>query len=778
MTRFKRSALYAAFVSGLVAAAASVIVAAPTPAPTPAPGAEPPPAAALANEPPIGAMVSATTEAALRPPGRIRLALVLSGGGARGAAHIGVLKVLEEHHVVPDLVVGTSMGSIIGGLYAAGWAPGEIETFLTETDFSVAFTDRVGREAKTYRRKKDDDLYLIQAKIRFKGFKPWLPRGVLGGQRLDLLLHAIEYTSTGENDFDAYPVPYRAVAADLVSGETVVIGEGSLAKAMRASMAVPGAFAPIELSGRTLVDGGAVANLPIRVARALGAERIIAVDITTPLTADAGQITSFLSVMDQNSTFLTAGNRLVDVANLTPEDIYIVPELGDIGFMNFKRAPEAIGIGETAARGVADRLAALRADDAAWIGFQDRHHRRPEAERVVDRVAVVNEAPIDDDILERRIEVPIGQPIEPHTFPERIMPLKALENIGPIETRFERGPEGGELTLRTSRAPYGRNSLELGLNLENDFEGTATYGLTARHQLLAVNRLGGEWQNILQGGSSNVFESQFYQPFGDAMRWFLAPRFRYRSDPKDIWVDGDNVAEYRVDGREMRIDAGTVFGDWGEFRLGLTGGRARERLVVGLPLFPEFEDNLGDWRAEFNVDTLDTTAFARRGTRVHLEYGESVEWLGTDIDYRWASFAAGQAMPFGRGTVVPSVEVTTRYDDAGTTLLNAYGLGGFLRLSGLATDELLGTRGGLARLMYYYQMANLNLGALTTKAYLGMSLEAGNVYFEADPVTWDSLRYGASIFVGAETVLGPAYLAWGYTEGGNQRFYLSIGRRY
>jgi len=734
--------------------------------------------AAAASGRPIGTIVSATTPEALRPPVPARLALVLSGGGARGAAHVGVLKVLEEHHVVPDLIIGTSMGSIIGGLYASGWSPVEIEHLIEATDWTAVFSDRVGREDKTYRRRKDDDLHLVRAKLRFRGLKPWLPPGVLGGQRLDLLLHALEYISTGATDFDLLPVPYRAVAADLVSGGTVVIGEGSLATAMRASMAVPGAFAPAEINGRMLVDGGVVANLPIRVARALGAQRIIAVDITTPLVGSREQITSFLSVVDQNMSFLTTANRLIDVASLTPDDLYLEPALGDLGFMSFKRATEAIDIGEATARAAAGRIGAFAAGDAEWAAFKARHRRRPEAERIVDEVEVDNEAPIDDAIVRRRVAVPLGKPIDPQTFPGQIVPLRGLEYFGPIDTGFRRAGGRGVLRLHATRAPYGRNSLQLGLNLENDFEGEATYALLARHQLLAANRRGGEWQNILEGGSTSVIESEFYQPLDDAMRWFVAPRAGYRRQPRDIWVDGRNVAEYSVESRGLGLDGGRLFGDWGELRAGLSAGRAAGTLRVGQPVLPEFADDLGDWHAEFNVDTLDSTAFARRGTAVHLAYGEGADWLGSDREFRWAIAAARQAHPFGRGTVVPSIEVATRFNDAETTLFDAYGLGGFLRLSGLATNEILGTKGGVARLIYYHQVARLDLGALSTRAYVGLSLEAGNVYGEDDPVTWRSLRHGGSIFVGAETVLGPAFLAWGVTDGGNQRVYLAIGRSY
>jgi NTE family protein len=282
-----------------------------------APGTAPP------ERPDVTASVAGMVpkEPAIKPAKKKpRLALVLSGGGARGAAHIGVLKVLEEMHIEPDLIVGTSMGSIVGGLYAAGYSAREIAAITEETDWKRLFVDRVDRPDRSYRRKQDDATLLIPLRLRFKGWKPYLPPALLGGQRLDLLLRSLEIQATSVHDFDNLPIPFRAVAANLENGQAVVIDHGSLSTAMRASMAIAGLFPPVEMDGMKLIDGGAAANLPIGIAQALGAEKIIAVDITSPLgaTHDLGSV---FQIYTQWTGYVTEVNRREDLKKLRPGDI-------------------------------------------------------------------------------------------------------------------------------------------------------------------------------------------------------------------------------------------------------------------------------------------------------------------------------------------------------------------------------------------------------------------------------------------------------------------------
>jgi NTE family protein len=295
------------------------------------------------------------------------LVLVLSGGGARGAAHIGVIRVLEELHIAPDMVVGTSMGAIIGGLYAAGWSPDDMEHLVQAIDWENVFTDRVERRNRSFRRKQDDFPLMIQGRLHFEGLKPVMPSGIIDGQRLELMLRTIEALSPTTADFDDLPIRYRAVAASIATGEPVVISSGSLATAMRASMSVPGALPPVKLDGRDLVDGGITANLPVGIAHDLGARRIIAVDISSPLIEEEDEhFESFMSVYNHLNTLLTAGNRDRDVARLTRDDLLIVPDLGDISFVGFDRLKEAIDLGEEAARRHIDLLRAYAAADGVW----------------------------------------------------------------------------------------------------------------------------------------------------------------------------------------------------------------------------------------------------------------------------------------------------------------------------------------------------------------------------------------------------------------------------
>ncbi len=326
-----------------------------------------------------------------------KLVLVLSGGGARGAAHIGVLKVLEELHIKPDLIVGTSMGSIIGGLYAAGWSPTEIEELLASIDWNAVFSDKVPRSDLSFRRKQDDRPILIQARLYFKGWKPYLPAGILGGQRLELLMDALQADSAFPADsanLDDLNIPFRAVAADIVTGQPVIIKNATLAAAMRASMSIPGAFSPVELDGKKLVDGGSVANLPVGIAKKLGATSVIAVDISSPLVADEDELEDFFSVFNQLNSLLTVGNRDRDVALLDDDDVLIQPDLGDISFVGFDRALEAVNIGETTAHEMAETLARFATeDDQEWEAYIARQRRRQRGPVTIDRVRINNTAP-------------------------------------------------------------------------------------------------------------------------------------------------------------------------------------------------------------------------------------------------------------------------------------------------------------------------------------------------------------------------------------------------
>jgi NTE family protein len=705
-----------------------------------------------------------------------KLVLVLSGGGARGAAHIGVLRVLEELHVAPDLIVGTSMGSIIGGLYAAGWSPDDIEKLVEMIDWERVFTDRVERQDLSFRRKQDDRPLMIQGRIHFEGLKPVLPSGVITGQRLEIILRLVDALSPTTTDFDELPIPYRAVAADIATGEAVVIGSGSLATAMRASMSVPGAVPPVQLEGRELVDGGIAANLPVEIAQRLGATHIIAVDISSPLLEEGQEFENFMSVFSHLNSLLTVGNRDRDLRRLGEQDTLIVPALGDISFVSFDRLQDAIAIGEEAARLEVDDLRRHAASDERWKAFAARQRAEPFVDLTIDRIRVDNSSRVDDRLVQRALTLGLPGTFDSRDLGADLLQLYNTRYFGVLGFELEESPEGGhELVVHTPPPKHGRGSLQLGFGFLDDLDGGATYHLQGRHQLLPVNRRGGEWQTLFQIGTEAGVRTEFYQPLDWGMRWFAEAALEYEKGTQEIWSGGSAIAEYQFTHYLAQVSAGRVLGRWGELRATAFRSQNRGAPRIGLPEFGSASEELGGGTLRFRVDTENSVVFPRHGSDIELSYSRSSAALGTDYGFeRWWA-RASHAWSFGGTTVQPGIEYGENIDDV-ESFFALYDLGGLFRLSGLGTKELLGDRAALVRVIAYHRLFRFEMAGIKVRMYAGASAEMGNAFlFEDTSFTWDTMTKAGSVFVGADTFLGPAILAYGFAEGGRQRVYLAIG---
>ncbi|MGH8268924.1 MAG: patatin-like phospholipase family protein, partial [Steroidobacteraceae bacterium] len=309
-------------------------------------------------------------------PHRLRIGLVLSGGGARGIAHVGVLEVLEKLHVPIDAIAGTSMGAVVGGLYASGLSPERIEATLRSMNWQGAFRDRPPREDLTLRRKQEDENFLVKFPIGIKGGRPVLPMGLIEGQSLTEMLRRLTLPVARITSFDDLPTPFRAVATDLETGQEVVMGSGDLTSAMRASLSAPGVFAPVERSGRLLVDGGLSDNVPVDVAREMGVDVVIVVDVGFPLLPRK-KLTSVTAISAQMLAILMRRKSQQELARLGPHDILISPALGDTSSFDFGAVHGLLGDGADAAWQMRDRLAALAVSPAQY----DRYVRRREALR-------------------------------------------------------------------------------------------------------------------------------------------------------------------------------------------------------------------------------------------------------------------------------------------------------------------------------------------------------------------------------------------------------------
>jgi len=721
---------------------------------------------ALAADPAVAA------ELAARP----RIGLVLSGGGARGAAHVGVLRVLEELRIPVDAVAGTSMGSIVGGLYAAGLSPDEMERALTGVDWNDALTDRSARDLLSYRRKQDDLAFAVKIRLGLRGWKPSLPLGFVKGQKLEVLLRSFVVPVATVKDFDDLVVPFRAVAADLSNMEAVVLESGDLVRAMRASMSVPGVFAPVELDGRLLIDGGVANNLPVDVVRGMGVDVVIAVDIGTPL-ARLDELTSPIAVTGQMTTGMMERETSLRRESLTERDLLIVPGLEGFGSAAFTKAGEIIPRGEAAARAAAEGLRRYALSEAAWTEYRARRRTPDPSLPMVREVRLVHDTALADSYLEELLTVRAGQPLDLAELDLDLRRLYGLDLFERVGYELLPVPEGGViLEIQAKQRRSGRDYMQFGMALSSDFENDALWNILARLNRYALNRWGAEWRTDLQLGSKQVLDTELYQPLGGQAAFFVSGRGRAQRQKSILQAGEGQQAEVRLEGWGAALDVGRALGSWGELRLGLVRESASLEPVDPAEVLATDELEDGGVSLRFGADTLDDVNFPRRGVAARAELARSLEALGAEDDATRASVRFDGAFSAGRNTFVAGVEGGGIFDDEAVGV--PFTLGGFGRLSGLGGKRLVGRYLGLVRTLYFRELARVPVAAIEVPIYLGGTLEAGQVWLTEEAVDAGDLLFHGSIFFGIDSPIGPIYVAGAVGDDDERAAYLLLGRSF
>ncbi len=728
------------------------------------------------------------TASAQEPQGagtsRPRIGLVLSGGGARGAAHIGVLKVLEEHRVPIDAIAGTSMGAVVGGLYASGLSAADIERVMTSVDWQDAFRDRPARTDLNFRRKLEDQNFLVKFPLGLKGRRFRLPRGLVQGQKLAQILRGLTLPVAQIQRFDDRAIPFRAVATDIVTGDRVILDHGDLTTAMRASLSAPGVFSPVDYEGRMLVDGGLSSNLPIDVAREMGVDVLIVVDCGFPLL-ERGKLVSVATVSNQMLAILIRHNTAQQRKTLTPHDVVIDPALGDFSSLDFTAHEEAMNIGEQAARGQAQRLAAFSVPDAEFQRIVAARAAKRTGLPVVEFLRVEQGSEKYEDAIHALFGDQVGKPVNVPRLSRRVGELYGQGNLEIFDYRLVRDPDSPEsapeygLAFTTRRNSWGPNYLRFGLQLQNDFEGNSSFNAAARGTLAEITRYGGEWLWDIQVGETPRAATEIYLPVGFRSRWFVAPhaQFQIRTLPL---VDEDErlLAEYRVRTTEYGVDFGRELGNYGEIRLGAghTVGSARVR--IGDPLLPPTEFDGNKLFGEFRYDSVDDVNFPRRGGSFTLGWQGEREHGGDSQKADLLLYDQLYARSWGRNTAILWTSAGTRLDSDTDIVRSYYSLGGFLNMSGITPETLTGPHFAIARGIYYRRIGEGGQGFLNVPVYLGASIEQGNVWSARRDISFSSARTNGSLFVGLDTLLGPVYFATGFDDEGGSAYYLFLGRTF
>jgi len=720
--------------------------------------------------------------AAQPPPARPRVGLVLSGGGARGAAHVGVLKVLEQLHVPIDAIAGTSMGAVVGGLYASGLSARDIEKIMTSLNWQAAFRDRPPREDLTLRRKQEDENFLVKFPLGVRGKRIVLPKGLIEGQGLSQMLRRLTLPVARITNFDELPTRFRAVATDLESGEPVVLASGDLTSAMRASMSAPGIFTPVERQGRILVDGGIADNIPVDVARAMGVDLVIAVDVGSPLQ-QRGKLTDITAISNQMLAILLRRNAEQQLATLNPKDILIAPPLGDASSFDFGAVARYISVGEAAARTAVEQLAPLAVSDQQMQRYEERRSAQRLPPPVIHFVQADSGSPEYSESLDRLFKDMAGKPLDPGAVARRVTALYGLGGLDTLDYRVVGHEDYYGLALDARPSSQGPNYLRFGLSLQDDFEGHASYDAAVRFVMSDITRSAGEWVTDLQGGTTSLAATELFLPLAQFSGWFVMPHV---SDvARDLYVlNGQSLeAEYRLHTFQYGSDFGYQIGNWGEARVGAQREQGHYVLAIGDPTDPNLPVqsitpfDLVNYFARFTYDRLDDINFPHSGQQATLQWSANRDaTAGQYSDQVTASYVG--AYSFGRDTFSFSAAGGTTLEANVTDLNLQYPLGGFLNLSGLRANSLLGANFGIARLLYYRQIGRGGPGYFDVPTYLGASLEAGNVWQSRSEASFGNTQKDASLFLGMDTLLGPLYIATGFDQHGNQAFYLFLGRTF
>jgi len=731
----------------------------------------------------LSPVLAAQSSAEQPPPqsstaARPRIGVVLSGGGARGAAHVGVLKILDDLHVPIDAIAGTSMGAVVGGLYASGFSAREIESIMTSVNWQDAFRDRPTRTDLTFRRKEEEENFLVNFPLGLRSRHFQLPKGLIQGQKLSQILRRLTLPVAEITDFDALPTHFRAVATDLENGDAVVMHGGDLASAMRASLSAPGVFSPVERDGRLLVDGGLAENLPIDVARAMGVDILIVVDVSTPLVT-RDKLTSAPAISNQMLAILIRRNEQRQLEGLKTSDVRIAPILGEYSPFDFTIVARAVEAGEQAALAAQEQLLALAVDAGSYERYAQRRAAARQTPPRIDFVRIESGSERYAAALHKLFDDQIGALADPSELQQRVTSFYGGENFEGIDYRIVQDDDGKYgLALTARRNSWGPTYVRFGLNLQDDFAGNSYYNAAARFIQSEITQAGGEWVSDLQVGETSRVATEVWLPFSQTSPYFLAPHAQVEAQDLYLFQDQRRIAEYRVHTFEYGMDFGRDFSNWGEIRAGLVRDVGNSSLIIGEPTLSTGAFDEKEFFVRMSYDTLDNVNFPRYGQQASFEWRGDRTGLGSTEDGDRLAVNYLAARSFGRQTAVFWTSAGTTLDGPTTDVRKLFTLGGFLNLSGLKQDSLIGPNYGIARLLFYREIGRGGPGFLDVPVYLGTSVEVGNVWQQRGAESFGSAHKDASLFLGLDTLIGPVYIGTGRGDGGTTNFYLFLGRTF
>ena len=699
---------------------------------------------------------------------RLKIGVALEGGGALGLAHIGVLQWFEDHHIPVDYIAGTSMGGLVGGLYATGKSPAELKNLVEQQNWDIIIGGTTAYEDLTYRRKEDARAFPSRLELGLKhGFS--LPSGLNSGQGVSLLIdrETLAYAHTGS--FDSFPIPFRCVATNLTTGDTVVFDHGSIAQALRSTMSIPGVFAPVRDGKNIYVDGGLLGNLPTDVVRKMGADVVIAVHLSIA-PVDPNQIQSLFSVLGRSVEVVIHEN---EIRGLAGADLVINVDLRDYNSTQYDEAQAIIDKGSRSAQERSEVLTRFALNGRDWSAYlRERASRQKTLIPTPDFVHVRGTNAQAIKVLEAFLQPLVGKPVDQATMQNMLNRLTGIGKFDSVDYWLsdENGKVG--LIVAVHEKVYAPPTIQLGFVVDGSEPNNVTFTQAARLTLYDVAGYRSEWRTDFSFGGTYSISSELFRPFTPMSKWFFAPHASASNAAFYFYEKTKPVSDYRYERLDIGGDIGYAFSRFTELRFGYETGHTDVNLLLGTSGFTSVTGRLGDSHLSFRTDHTDDPTVPSRGYSAELKFHWYDDYPGNlsgglpALETRLSFFQPINS----KSSVFLSGEGATTFGvvNFGFPL---YFLGGPLRLSAYGTNELYGEQYYLFRAGYLRQLFSLP-PFLGKRVYLVSSYEFAKMYGFLN-----ESRFPTDVEAGvvAESVFGPLFVGGSIADTGHQKWFFQLG---
>ena len=720
------------------------------------------------------AMATVAPSASATDGPRPRVGLVLGGGGARGAAHVGVLKKLQELRIPVDCVAGTSMGGLVAGAFSSGLSPAEMQTALKEADWRDMFRDSASYADFTPRLKGFSQSYIPGSEGGIKNGTLQFPSAVLSGQKIKFFIDRLVRANAAPQRVEGQPLPLALVTTDIVTGETRVWRSGDLATLMRATMSVPGLMAPVKYEGLSLVDGGLVDNVPIaQVQQLCQPDVVIAVNVGSPLLKAEDIDASPLAVTGQMINLLTEQNVTKSLTLLRPGiDVYIRPSLDGITAGDFERSEETIARGYAAASSAEPELRRLAVSPEHYTVWLRSTSRQPLPDTTVQAIRATGLPPKQARVLTEKLNTKPGATLNVQTLENDL--LKAYgegrySNVAYQLVREQESESGATaLNIVATEKPWGPDLVRAGINFSWGSSEEARYNVRAAYHQTQLNDDGGELLLTGQIGSDNALGADFYQPLDAASPWFVQSQGFLRSRSADLYQNGTAQARFRVNAAEINGGLGLNLGRYGVLKTGLLQRSQSAEATIGSSSLLG-DKTTGDntaWFVSADLDRFNSPFFPTAGWRARLTQTQASDYTKLSGSYA-QSFSLGAYVLTGRMAF-------TRATDGTLPISDSASLGGTNHLSGLASGQVVGSDMRYLGLRSEKIIGRMPLG-MGGDLRLGLSYEAGSMQQRYSETQGSGIIHSSGVYLGGETPLGPLYLGLAKASDNDARLFLFLG---